>query len=167
MRFWMRLKGSQILQSRIDTMNAKMPSIRFSNTFVRSRRSGRFPSSFLSQYFSDPVTQPVLPHSKYFTAIGSITDAAIFRLISDILALPDITEVESHRLSELCRILNALEGLFSENDGQVNPLSSKDMYIFDTYGQSSLVVQFVHGWLKFSYLTELLVRNISCSTPSY
>ena len=35
------------------------------------------------------------------------------------LALPDITEVESHRLSELCRILHALEGLFVDDPEQV------------------------------------------------
>ena len=33
------------------------------------------------------------------------------------LALPDIPEVDSRRLSELCRILNALEGLFVDTDG--------------------------------------------------
>lgn len=36
------------------------------------------------------------------------------------LALPDIPEVESHRLSELCRILNALEGLFVEDPNQAS-----------------------------------------------
>jgi hypothetical protein len=41
------------------------------------------------------------------------------RILGDILALPDITEVESHRLSELCRILHALEGLFIEDREQV------------------------------------------------
>lgn len=44
------------------------------------------------------------------------------RVLGDILALPDITEVESHRLSELCRILHALEGLFIEDPGQVRAL---------------------------------------------
>ena len=39
--------------------------------------------------------------------------------MGDILALPDITEVESHRLSELCRILHALEGLFVDAPEQV------------------------------------------------
>lgn len=33
-------------------------------------------------------------------------------MLSDVLALHDIPEVDSRRLSELCRILNALEGLF-------------------------------------------------------
>jgi centromere/kinetochore protein ZW10 len=41
------------------------------------------------------------------------------RILGDILALPDITEVESHRLSELCRILHAVEGLFIEDPEQV------------------------------------------------
>ena len=40
-------------------------------------------------------------------------------MLQDVLALPDITEVESHRLSELCRILNALEGLFVGDANQV------------------------------------------------
>jgi len=37
------------------------------------------------------------------------------RILKDILAIPDIPEVESHKLSELCRILAALEGLFVED----------------------------------------------------
>jgi hypothetical protein len=44
-----------------------------------------------------------------------VTDAALSRILQDVLALPDIPELESHRLSELCRILNALEGLFVED----------------------------------------------------
>lgn len=44
-----------------------------------------------------------------------VTDAALSRILQDVLALPDIPEMESHRLSELCRILNALEGLFVED----------------------------------------------------
>ena len=53
-------------------------------------------------------------------ALGSLADAALSRVLNDILALDDITEVESHRLSELCKILNALEGLFVEDATQVN-----------------------------------------------
>ena len=44
---------------------------------------------------------------------------SLVRILGDILALADITEVESHRLSELCRILHALEGLFIEDPEQV------------------------------------------------
>lgn len=70
-------------------------------------------------------------------------EAALSRILGDILALEDITEVESHRLSELCHILNALEGLFVEDPEQ-----------------PSFVVSHVPSWLKFSYLSELLVRGL-------
>lgn len=40
-------------------------------------------------------------------------------MLADILALPDITAEESNKLSELCRIFNALEGLFVEDPSQV------------------------------------------------
>lgn len=50
-----------------------------------------------------------------------IVDVALSRVLQDTLALPDIPEMESHRLSELCRILNALEGLFVEDPSQASP----------------------------------------------
>lgn len=50
-----------------------------------------------------------------------IVDVALSRVLQDILTLPDIPEMESHRLSELCRILNALEGLFVEDPSQASP----------------------------------------------
>jgi len=55
----------------------------------------------------------------YYTAIGSLVDTALERVLADILALPDIPEMESRRLADLCRILNAFEGLFVEDDVQV------------------------------------------------
>ena len=48
-----------------------------------------------------------------------MTDAALSRVLQDVLELDDIPERESHRLSELCRILNALEGLFCEDPEHV------------------------------------------------
>lgn len=56
-------------------------------------------------------------------------------IIDDILALPDITEVESHRLSELCRILHALEGLFIDDPEQVCAHASV-VFPFCSYGRS-------------------------------
>ena len=62
----------------------------------------------------------MLPKSKYYEALGLVVNAALARVLQDILALPDITEVESHKLNDLCRILNALEGLFVEDRSQVS-----------------------------------------------
>ncbi|GLB41696.1 putative centromere/kinetochore Zw10 [Lyophyllum shimeji] len=86
----------------------------------------------------------ILPKSKYYTAIGMVADAALARILKDILALPDIPEIESHRLSELCRIFNAMEGLFVEDPTQ-----------------PSFVVAYVPSWLKFSYLSELLEASMA------
>ncbi|RDB23516.1 Centromere/kinetochore protein zw10 [Hypsizygus marmoreus] len=86
----------------------------------------------------------ILAKSKYYTAIGMVADAALSRLMADVLALPDIPEVESHRLSELCRIFNAMEGMFVEDPAQ-----------------PSFVVAYVPSWLKFSYLSELLEASMA------
>jgi protein transport protein DSL1/ZW10 len=109
--------------------------------------------------------QPVLPKSKYYALLGLIVDTATSRLLSDILALPDITEVESHQLAELCRgLVDALEGVFIADHVQVC------LYVCtvvltspNTPLQSSFAVAYVPNWLKFSYLIELLVsRRLRC-----
>ncbi|KAF8202281.1 hypothetical protein BJ912DRAFT_944331 [Pholiota molesta] len=86
----------------------------------------------------------ILTKTKYYTAIGTVAEAALSRILRDILALPDIPEIESHRLSELCRILNSMEGLFSEDPNE-----------------PSFVVAYVPSWLKFSYLSELLEASLA------
>ncbi|VDC03459.1 unnamed protein product [Peniophora sp. CBMAI 1063] len=88
----------------------------------------------------------LLTKRRYFSAAGALADAALVRVLEDILALPDITEDESHRLSELCRVLNALEGLFIDVDDPEQP---------------SHVVAHVPSWLKFSYLSELLEASLA------
>jgi centromere/kinetochore protein ZW10 len=75
------------------------------------------------------------------------------------LALGDIPEVESHRLSELCRILNALEGLFVEDHNQVRMFQVIMAHLI--FIQPSFVLAYVPSWLKFSYLSELLVSAIT------
>jgi centromere/kinetochore protein ZW10 len=51
--------------------------------------------------------------------VGAIVEVSLERILENILAIPDIPEVESHKLSELCRILAALEGLFVEDFSEV------------------------------------------------
>ncbi|KZV65179.1 hypothetical protein PENSPDRAFT_655986 [Peniophora sp. CONT] len=88
----------------------------------------------------------ILTKQRYFTATGALVDAALARVLEDVLALPDITEDESHRLSELCRVMNALEGLFIDAEDPEQP---------------SRVVAHVPSWLKFSYLSELLEASLA------
>ncbi|KAG6888664.1 hypothetical protein C0995_006782 [Termitomyces sp. Mi166 len=94
----------------------------------------------------------IVTKTRYYTAIGLVVEAVLGRAISDILALPDIPEVESHRLSELCHIFNALEGLFVEDTTQVRIVPAM---------RPSFVVAYVPSWLKFSYLTELLEASMA------
>ncbi|KAG2146722.1 hypothetical protein DEU56DRAFT_786069 [Suillus clintonianus] len=88
--------------------------------------------------------KPILPKSKYYTAVGAIVEISLQRILENILAIPDIPEVESHKLSELCRILAALEGLFVEDSSE-----------------STFVVSYVPSWLKFSHLSELLEASMA------
>ncbi|KAJ7224168.1 hypothetical protein GGX14DRAFT_648787 [Mycena pura] len=62
----------------------------------------------------------ILNKSKYYSAIGILTDVALSRMLEDVLALPDIPADESHRLRELSRILSALEALFIEDTNQAS-----------------------------------------------
>ena len=94
-----------------------------------------------------------------------MTDAALSRVLQDVLELDDIPELESHRLSELCRILNALEGLFCEDPEHVRntPLCVDDANrIFKLHSPLSLSHMCLHGssfhispsfWCVF-YLSE-------------
>lgn len=68
--------------------------------------------------------QGLLEQKRYHTAVGSIVEATLVRIVEDITALPDIPAVESHRLSELCRILNALEGLFGSVNQITDPVTT-------------------------------------------
>lgn len=62
-------------------------------------------------------------------------ESALARVLADVLALPDIPELDSRRLSELCRILSALEGLFVDEDNAdaVRLYSNKVSSYADTY----------------------------------
>jgi hypothetical protein len=73
--------------------------------------------------FNFTFSQDVLIKSKYYIALGFVVDAVLSTILDEILALPNIPEAESHQLSELCRILNALEGLFVEDAELVHYVS--------------------------------------------
>src|ERR1700691_6693539 len=106
---------SRILGSKTGMTNVKAPSTVFSKRSASLSRHGRFVSIWYHRYprtLTQMSVQALLPKNKYYIALGSVIDAALSRVLGDILALPDIPEVESHRLSELCKILSALEGLF-------------------------------------------------------
>lgn len=58
--------------------------------------------------------QPILTPSAYFAALGKLVESVLSRILTDVEDLDDISEVESTRLAELCRMLQPLEELFVE-----------------------------------------------------
>ena len=68
----------------------------------------------------DDLYRGVLPHGCNLTAVGRIIDAVLSRILKDTIKLPNTTADEYHRLSELCRMLNALEGLFVEGPEHIS-----------------------------------------------
>lgn len=74
--------------------------------------------------------------------LGKIVEYTVVQLVSDITALDDITEVESDRLASMMTQVEALDDLFKEGASS-----------------SSSVAAHVPHWLKFCYITEILVRN--------
>lgn len=114
--------------------------------------------------------QRVLSKTQHLTVTGRIVEHALTYVLDSVLALPDIPEVDSRRLAELCRVLAALEGLFVIDTGSSRVADETVFGDLITYWvteaddcttlQSSLVVAYVPSWLKFSYLSELLVSNL-------
>ncbi|WRT63379.1 uncharacterized protein IL334_000284 [Kwoniella shivajii] len=85
------------------------------------------------------VVKPILPTSKYLETISYLLTTLIIKITNDILNLGDITEIESHRLTDLIKLIYPLEGLFENHGG---------------------VVRFVNGWLKFCYIAEILQASL-------
>jgi hypothetical protein len=66
--------------------------------------------------------QPVLPASTLDVFLGYLVDSLVQIISSDILALQDITELESNRLTDLLELVHPLENLFrsSTNTSEVS-----------------------------------------------
>jgi centromere/kinetochore protein ZW10 len=94
----------------------------------------------------------------YYTSLGTIINDTLRRVLREVLGLRDIPEVESQRLAALCRILHPLDELFVESADKVLVCH----FVESTYSglfQVSSVAVYVPLWLKFTYLSDILVRN--------
>lgn len=67
------------------------------------------------------LSQPVLPLGRHLKALGLLLAAVLQRILSDVLALQDITARESERIASLCReTLQPLESFFVLEPGEVS-----------------------------------------------
>ncbi len=62
-----------------------------------------------------PSLQPVMTESTCLRSSGTLVHALVNKLTSDILALEDITALESERLDALCQLIYPLEELFTSH----------------------------------------------------
>lgn len=84
-------------------------------------KNGRYTSDILVFSFRSTAffIQEILTCSNYLRSIGLVVDAALFRIMDDVLSLQDIPEADSERLSELCEMLDSLQNLFAYGTGDV------------------------------------------------
>lgn len=76
--------------------------------------------------------------------LGAIVETLAVLIVDSVLAMEDITEVESQRIESLIKRVESLQKLFRN----------------DTLQMSS-VATFAPHWLKMCYTTELLVSEMS------
>lgn len=98
----------------------------------------------------------VLPTTIYMIVLGYLLDEAVTRIVSDITDLQDITEIESNRLNEVLEPIRTLEEIFIVEPGQVRSVCHSSLGM-DTKQKPSSIVAHVPHWLKFCYISELLV----------
>jgi hypothetical protein len=98
----------------------------------------------------------------YLEVMGHLVDITISRIGKEILELRDITEIESIRLGELLDMVKTLEEIFVIIPEEVSRLyDGMWKSCTDVYHQPSRVVAQVPHWLKFCYISEILVCRIS------
>ena len=66
----------------------------------------------------------------YLRAMGQVVDDALYRVLDDVLAIPDIPEADSERLSELCELFTPLEDLFVYMPGDVSVSRCSSLLLF-------------------------------------
>jgi protein transport protein DSL1/ZW10 len=65
-----------------------------------------------------------LAQTSYLEAMGFIVEETLSFILNDILSLPDIPELDSHRLNQLCLKLELLKEFFITSPGTVGIIFS-------------------------------------------
>ncbi|KAL1408911.1 hypothetical protein Q8F55_005725 [Vanrija albida] len=88
-------------------------------------------------------TESVVEAPRYFQFLGLVIEEVCNTFLDDVLAMDDITEVESTRIGLLLGRIESLEQLFKSNTDDVSSIPT-----------------FVPHWLKLCYVNELLGANL-------
>ncbi|KLT43176.1 hypothetical protein CC85DRAFT_311819 [Cutaneotrichosporon oleaginosum] len=99
---------------------------------------------------TSPLTQTYVNIEVYHTVLGKLVEATVSSILLSVLALEDITELESQRIGDLLSLVETLSNLFQNDQAHV-----------------STVAAFVPHWIKFGYLNELLHAKLIEITNLY
>ncbi|GAA5851143.1 hypothetical protein JCM8547_004143 [Rhodosporidiobolus lusitaniae] len=87
------------------------------------------------------VWKPVMTSTALYTTLGGLINEVLLRVLDEIETQTDISEDESIRLNQLCKMLHELESLFD--------------------GSETSVGREVPVWFKFVFLSELLEASMA------
>lgn len=93
-----------------------------------------------SRVYPSLITQRVLDDQQHQEFFGKIVESVVTRLLNDIVALNDITQVESERISSMLGQVETLDYLFKSDHSDVSTIAAH-----------------VPHWLKLCYMKEILV----------
>ncbi|PWN35079.1 uncharacterized protein FA14DRAFT_37339 [Meira miltonrushii] len=92
--------------------------------------------------------KPVLTTSSHQAAMGRLIDSVLQRVLRDVIALEDISEVEGEKLSALVKALAELEDIFRTEKHKQEEQPNSDVAIH------------VPSWFKASYLSDILTGSL-------
>lgn len=92
--------------------------------------------------------KPVLTTSSHQAAMGRLIDSVFQRILRDVIALEDISEVEGEKLSALVKALAELEDIFRTEKHKQEDQPNSDVAIH------------VPSWFKASYLSDILTGSL-------
>ena len=93
----------------------------------------------------------VLSKGALLQSLGSLVGTVTGKMITDVLDLGDISEVESQTLKALCDKVTALKDLFTQ------PAQDSS----SAAGGSDMTFIYCPSWLKFQYLAEILESSLA------
>ena len=99
----------------------------------------------------------VLSTSTLLQAVGSLLSTVTSKMISDVEDMDDISEPQSQRLSSLFGRLKDVEDIFVAPSLNFSALGLSDA---DERRNMSQIALFSPGWLRFTYLIDILDSNL-------
>ena len=99
----------------------------------------------------------VLSTSTLLQAVGGLLSAATSKMVSDVEDMDDISEPQSQRLSSLFGRLKDVEDMFVAPSLNFSALGFADA---DERRNMSQIALFSPGWLRFTYLIDILDSNL-------